>query len=149
MRLASLPDLSDCRYTSPLLVHKDFAVRFDGNTYTVPPWTIGKTLTLKADSQSVRLFHLEKEVAAHDRCYMRNQRIELPADVLAVKKLKKRLWYNPDIAAFLFLGKEAVLFLDALIENRQPIQKSISVSCPSRTSMEAPRSPGPWTRRPN
>ncbi len=126
VRLASLPDLSDCRYTSPLLVHKDFAVRFDGNTYTVPPWTIGKTLTLKADSQSVRLFHLEKEVAAHDRCYMRNQRIELPAHVLAVKKLKKRLWYNRDIAAFCSLGKEAVLFLDALIENRQPIQKSIS-----------------------
>jgi hypothetical protein len=46
--------------------------------------------------------------------------------VLAVKKLKKRLWYNRDIAAFCSLGKEAVVFLDALIENRQPIQKSIS-----------------------
>jgi transposase len=126
VRLTPLPDLPDCRYTWQALVHKDFAVRFDGNTYTVPPWTIGKTLTLKADSGSVRLFHLEKEVAAHVRCYMRNRRIELPAHVLAVKKLKKRLWYNRDIAAFCSLGKEAVLFLDALIENRQPIQKSVS-----------------------
>jgi transposase len=126
VRLTPLPDLPDCRYTTQALVHKDFAVRLDGNTYTVPPWTIGKTLTLKADSGSVRLFHLEKEVAAHVRCYMRNRRIELPAHVLAVKKLKKRLWYNRDIAAFCSLGKEAVLFLDALIENRQPIQKSVS-----------------------
>lgn len=126
VRLTPLPDLPDCRYTSHALVHKDFAVRFDGNTYTTPPWTIGKTLTLKADSESVRLFHFEKEVAAHSRCYMRNRRIELPAHVLAVKKLKKRLWYNRDIAAFCSLGKEAVLFLDGLIENRQPIQKSVS-----------------------
>lgn len=126
VRLTSLPDLPDCRYTSQALVHKDFAVRFDGNTYTVPPWTIGKTLTLKADSGSIWLFHLDKEVAAHTRCYMRNRRVELPAHVLAVKKLKKRLWYNRDIAAFCSLGKEAVLFLDALIENHQPIQKSIS-----------------------
>jgi hypothetical protein len=125
--LTYLPDPPpDCRHTSHVLVHKDFAVRFDANTYTVPPWTIGKTLTLKADSSTVRLFHLEKEVAAHSRCYMRNQRIELPAHVLAVKKLKKRLWYNRDIAAFCSLGKEAVLFLETLIENHQPIQKSIS-----------------------
>jgi transposase len=126
VRLAPLPDLPDCRYTGQALVHKDFAVRFDGNTYTVPPWTIGKTLTLKADSKSIRLFRLDKEVAAHARCYMRNRRVELAAHVLAVKKLKKRLWYNRDIAAFCSLGKEAVLFLDALIENHQPIQKSIS-----------------------
>jgi hypothetical protein len=127
VRLTPLPDPPpNCWYTSQALVHKDFAVRFDGNTYTVPPWTIGKTLTLTADSASIRLFHLDKEVAAHARCYMRNRRIELPAHVLAVKKLKKRLWYNRDIAAFCSLGKEAVLFLDALIENHQPIQKSIS-----------------------
>ncbi len=126
VRLSPLLNPPDCRYTCQALVHKDFAVRFDGNTYTVHPWTIGKTLTLKADSASVWLFHLEKEVAAHVRCYMRNQRIELPAHVLAVKKLKKRLWYNRDIAAFCSLGKQAVLYLDALIENHQPIQKSIS-----------------------
>lgn len=126
VHLTPLSGLPDCRYTCQLLVHKDFAVRFDANAYTVPPWTIGKTLTLKADSTSVRLFHLEKELATHDRCYMRNQRIELAAHVLAVKKLKKRLWYNRDIAAFCSLGKQAILFLDALIENHQPIQKNIS-----------------------
>jgi transposase len=126
VHLRSLAGLPECRYTCQALVHKDFAVRFDANTYTVPPWTIGKTLTVKADSTTVRLFHLEKEVASHARCYMRNQRIELAAHVLAVKKLKKRLWYNRDIAVFCSLGKQAVLFLDGLIENHQPIQKSIS-----------------------
>ena len=36
--LRSLPELPpDCRDTSPAKVHQDFSIRFDGNTYTVPP----------------------------------------------------------------------------------------------------------------
>jgi len=45
-----LPEgLPDCRETETVLVHKDFAVIFDGNQYTAPPWTVGKHLILKAD----------------------------------------------------------------------------------------------------
>lgn len=127
VHLTPLPDpLPDCRYTAQVLVHKDFAVRFDANTYTVPPWAIGKRLTLKAESFTVRLFLLDKQIATHKRCFMRNQRIEIPSHVLEVKKLKKRLWHNQDVSAFCSLGKEAVEFLNALIKNHQPIQKSIS-----------------------
>jgi len=38
-----LPDLlPDCRDTAICKVYSDFSIRFDGNSYTVPPWAIDK-----------------------------------------------------------------------------------------------------------
>jgi hypothetical protein len=53
--------------TLSVKVHKDFAVRFDGNAYTVPPGCRDKELTLKADQYEVRLFLKTKAVAVHPR----------------------------------------------------------------------------------
>ena len=48
--MRALPALvPDCRDTAQAKVHTDFSIRFDGTTYTVPPWLIGKSLTVKAD----------------------------------------------------------------------------------------------------
>ena len=58
VKLNPVPDLvPDCREVYQLKVHKDFAVRFDGNTYSTPPWTIGKKLTVKADAHTVTAYH--------------------------------------------------------------------------------------------
>lgn len=125
-RLKALPQvLPDCRQTLPVLVHKDFAVRFDTNCYTTPPWCIGKTLTLKADSSRVWIYHKEKQIAVHNRCWQRFQRIEIPAHVQQVKKLKKRLWHDRDISAFCSLGHEAVEYLNGLIQNNLTVKKNI------------------------
>jgi len=43
-----------------------------------------------------------------------------------VKKMKKRLWQDTQIAAFSSLGQEAQDFLEALAEARQPIKKNVS-----------------------
>ena len=42
-----------------------------------------------------------------------------------VKKLKRRLWQDKDIAAFSSLGSEAVVYLEALCRARQPIKKNV------------------------
>ncbi|MEJ2731866.1 MAG: IS21 family transposase [Deltaproteobacteria bacterium] len=77
--LRSLPQrLPDCRETKQLLVHKDFAVRFDGNCYTTPPWAIGKHITLKAGQNTISLYDRQKIIAIHNRCWQKNTRIELP-----------------------------------------------------------------------
>jgi len=45
-----LPEvLPDCRDMASAKVHSDFAVRFDANAYTVPPWAVGKSVIVKAD----------------------------------------------------------------------------------------------------
>lgn len=125
--LRSLPELlPDCRETETLKVYKDFAVRFDGNTYTTPPWAIGKHVTLKADRETVIIFNQHKKIAVHDRCWQRGQRIETPSHKEQVRKLQRKLWLDKDIAAFSSLGQEAVEYLQALAGARQPIKKNVS-----------------------
>ena len=100
-------------------------MRFDTNCYTTPPWCIGKKLTLKADSSRVWIFYKEKPIAVHNRCWQRFQRIEIPAHVQQVKKLKKRLWYDRDISTFCSLGQPAVEYLNGLIQNNLAVKKNI------------------------
>lgn len=126
-RLRTLPELlPDCRETCHPLVHKDFAVRFDGNTYTVPPWTIGRKSTLKADNTTVTIYHHQRVIATHNRCWKRKERIEIPSHREQVQKLKKKLWQDKQIAVFSSLGQEAVDYLEALVEAKQPIKKNVS-----------------------
>jgi len=125
--LRALPEfLPDSRETCQVLVHKDFAVRLDGNTYTTPPWCIGKKLTLKADKTTVTIYHHQKPVATHRRSWQRNERVEIPSHQEQVKKMKKRLWQDKLIAAFSSLGQEARDYLEAIAEARQPIKKNVS-----------------------
>jgi len=125
--LRPLPELlPDTREIVKVLVHKDFSVRFDGNFYSVPPWCIGKYLILKADQNTVTIYHQEKSIAVHNRSFKRKERIEIPAHLEQVRKMKKRLWQDKQIAAFLSLGQEARDYLEALTEARQPIKKTVS-----------------------
>jgi len=118
VRLRPLPDLlPDCRETQTLKVYKDFAVRFDGNVYTAPPWAIGKHVTLKADQTTVTLLYQLKKIAVHNRCCQRGQRIETDSHKEQVKKLRRKLWLDKDIAAFSSLGQEAVEYLQASLSS--------------------------------
>jgi len=124
----TLPEgLPDCRETETVLVHKDFAVIFDGNQYTTPPWTVGKHLVLKADFNTITLYHLQKQVTAHFRSWERKQRIELPSHREQVKKLQNKLWRQRDIALLSSLCPEAVDYLSAIAEARQPVQKTAAI----------------------
>jgi len=118
--------LSDCRETLQVTVYKDFAVRFDCNTYTVPLWAIGKKLTLKADNETVTIYHKQKAVATHHRSWEKKQRIELPSHTEQVRKMKKRLWQDKQISAFLSLGQDAQDYLDALVKAGQPVKKNVA-----------------------
>jgi len=125
--LRPLPDpLPNCRETQSLLVHKDFALRFDGNTYTTPPWTIGKTLTLKADQCTVTIYYRQKPVAVHARSWKRRERVELPSHKEMVKKIQKKLWQSRDVAIFASLGPLARDYLHALARAQLPIKKNVS-----------------------
>jgi transposase len=125
--LRPLPvSLPDVRQTCSLLVHKDFGVRFDANVYTVPPWAIGKQVTLKADNRLVSIYLKEKLIACHSRCWEKKQRLELPAHLEQVKKIKKRLLQDRQVVVFLSLGEPALRYLEKLTEARLPIKKDIA-----------------------
>ncbi|OEU48993.1 MAG: hypothetical protein BA866_05535 [Desulfobulbaceae bacterium S5133MH15] len=120
------PVLTDCRHTCSLLVHKDFGIRFDANVYTVPPWAIGKHITLKADNRKVSIYLKEKLIACHNRCWDRKQRIESPTHLEQVKKIKRKLLQDRQVLVFLSLGDIALHFLEKITDLSLPIRKNIA-----------------------
>ncbi len=121
-----LPDpLPDFRETETLRVYKDFSIRFDANTYTVPPRLIGKQVTVKADRRTVTIYYKEKQVAAHHRSWKKKRRVDLASHSEQVKKLRKKLFMDKQIMVFMSLGQEATDYLEKLADASQPIKKSV------------------------
>jgi transposase len=124
--MRALPDLlPDCRDQAPAKVHSDFSIRFDGNTYTVPPWLIGKTVTVKADHHQVTCYFKDKAVATHLRTWQRKQRIELTQHREAAQKHHRRHWYSKEVAAFISLGEIAKRYLEQLATTNEPLKASV------------------------
>lgn len=124
--MRALPDLlPDCRDQALAKVHTDFSIRFDGNTYTVPPWLIGKTVTVKADHHQVTCYFRDQAVATHLRTWQRKQRIELPQHREAAQKRHRRHWYSQEVAAFISLGEVAKRYLEHLATTNEPLKGSV------------------------
>jgi Mu transposase-like protein len=115
----------DCRDMASAKVHTDFSMRFDGNTSTVPPWLIGKSITVKADHHQVMCYVKDKTVATHWRCWQRKQRIELPQHREAAQKHPRRHWDSQEVAAFISLGETAKQYLEHLATTNGPLQKQV------------------------
>ncbi len=126
--LTSLPFHTSDPYmeTVTVAVYKDFSVRFDANSYTTPPWCIGKRLTLKADQKVVKLFHKDRLIASHLRSWERKKRIEHPRHVEEAKKHQQRVSESKEVKVFKSLGEEFREFLIKLTQSDQPIQKSLN-----------------------
>jgi len=120
------PQVIEPLETENPMVHKDFAVKFDGNSYTTPPWAIGRKLTLKADQQTIWIYHKDKRICSHRRSWERKKRIENPTHVEQVKKLKRRQWQNKEIATFASLGEEFRQYLEMLPSSNLPLKKQVS-----------------------
>jgi transposase len=121
-----LPEfLPDCRDAAVVKVHSDFAIQFDGNAYSAPPWAIAKTLTVKADHHHVTLYFKDQAIATHTRCWGRKQRLELPQHRQAAHTHHQRYWLSPEVAAFVALGEVAKAYLEQLATTQQPLHKSV------------------------
>lgn len=73
----------------PVNVDATAFIRFDTNSYSVPPRYAHKTLTLVASDTTVRLVDGEQEVARHARCWGRRQVVENPEHREALLALKR------------------------------------------------------------
>lgn len=118
--------LPDCRDQAPAKVHTDFSMRFDGNPSTVPPWLMGKTVTVKADHHQVTCYFQDKAVATHLRTWQRTQRIELPPHREAAHKRHRRHWSSQEVAAFISLGEVAKRYLEHLATTHEPLTSSVT-----------------------
>jgi transposase len=72
-----------------LVVSKELRIRFDTNSYSVPPGYVGKTVQLRADDRRVRIFCDGSEIAVHARSWDKHRHIEDPAHVEALLDRRK------------------------------------------------------------
>lgn len=90
-RLLPLPATTpETDLVRPVVVDKTACIRFDTNTYSVPPEHVGKTLVLAASDTCVRVLAGSAQVASHERCWGRRQLIEDPAHRAAILEHKRR-----------------------------------------------------------
>mgnify|MGYP006286727321 CR=1 FL=1 len=89
-RLLPLPATTpDTDLVRPVAVDKTACIRFDTNTYSVPPEHVGKTLVVAASDTCVRVLAGTAQVARHERCWGRRQLIEDPAHRAAILEHKR------------------------------------------------------------
>jgi hypothetical protein len=88
-RLRALPERPfDTDLVIPMIVSKEFRVRLDTNTYSVPFEFVGKAVFLRADDRTVRVLCDGVEIARHVRSWDRRRHVEDPAH--AQKLLDRR-----------------------------------------------------------
>ncbi len=111
--------------TQMVKVYKDFSVRFDSNSYTVPHRCIGKHLTLKANQKTVWIFDKSLPIVTHTRCWEKKQRLEIQSHVEDAKRQRRKELESNEVSIFKSLGEEFREFLIKLTHSNQPVQKSL------------------------
>ncbi len=118
-RLAPLPALAhDTATISQVRASKQFRVTLDTNRYSVPAEYAGMRLTMKAYSDRLCLYHDNKLIARHVRCYDRNQDIEDPDHPKALLARKRKARDQKMLMRFLALSPCAEQYYQGLKERR-------------------------------
>jgi transposase len=112
------PHPFDTDIVAPLIVSKDARVRFDANTYSVPPELVGQTVFLRASDDQVRVIRDAAEVATHPRCWDRHRHIENPAHIEQLLARRKGARGPKQRERLLSLCPEAHLYLQEVARRR-------------------------------
>jgi hypothetical protein len=112
------PEPYDCAVIRQVRLEKDCRVRFETNTYSVPPGQSGKQLTMRIYAERIRIHRpLESEaIANHVRCYGRHQDIEDPAHTRQLKEERRRAREQNLLHDFRALGPVATRYYEQLAE---------------------------------
>jgi transposase len=131
--LRPLPAVSyDCAVIRSVGANACCRVVLDTNRYTIPHLYASQKLTLKLYPDQLLLYHHEKLVATHPRCYDRRQDIRNPDHIQDLLVHRQRARQQTYLQAFLSLGSQADLYARRLQEKRlnapHHIQKIVALS---------------------
>jgi transposase len=117
--LRSLPprpyDVAVCR---SVRANSQFRVALDTNTYSVPAEYAGASLTLKLYPDHLCLYHQDKLIARHVRCYDRHQDFEDPDHPRALLQQRRRARDQKLLLRLLSLTPKAEAFYQGLADRR-------------------------------
>jgi hypothetical protein len=100
---------------------KTIYVRFDLNDYSIPPTSVGRTLTLIASETTVRILDGGDEVARHRRSYDRHCRVDDPEHVNALLAEKERAHGATPSARLINAVPSAEAFLEAAFQGGESV----------------------------
>jgi len=131
--LSQLPptiyDVGAVRATS---ANRRFRIHCDGNRYSVPAEYAGCRLTLRMYPEKLFVYHQDRLVAEHVRCYDRAQDFENPDHVRALLAQRKRAGEQRVVQRFLQLSPIAELYHRELcqrrLNHRHHIRKIVALS---------------------
>ena len=88
--LIELPDYPfPCEERVAVSVAKTPYVRFDANDYSIPHHYVGRSLTVSASLETVRILDAATVLATHPRSFDRGQQVEDPAHIEALERHKR------------------------------------------------------------
>ena len=106
-------------------VTKLFRVRFDRNTYSVPPRLVGQTVLIRANDEVLAIYLGPKQVALHKRCWDIGQDIEDPSHRSAALEIKHRASAGALPSVLAGLGATGLEYFRILSAGRRSIQREI------------------------
>jgi transposase len=102
----------------PARANSQFRVRVDTNTYSVPAEYAGAALTLKLYPDQLCVYHQDKLIARHVRCYDRHRDIEDPDHPRALLQQRRRASDQKLLIRLLGLTPKAEAFYQGLQDRR-------------------------------
>jgi hypothetical protein len=109
-----------------------FRVSYDTNRYSVPAEYAGAILTLKVFADRLCIYHQDKLIARHARCYERHQDIEDPDHPKALLAQRRNAREQKLLGRFLALSPQAEVYYQALAQRRlnprHHVQKIVALS---------------------
>lgn len=132
-RLKPLPMMPyDCAVVRPISANGCCHVIFDTNRYSVPHLYASQKLTLKLYPDQLLLFHHEKLIATHPRCYDRRQKITHPDHTKELVGQRTKARDQTLLLAFLALSSHAEAYARKLEDKRlntfHHLQKILALS---------------------
>jgi transposase len=117
--LKPLPDQPyDVGLIRPARANSQFRVTVDTNTYSVPAEYAGAALTLKCYPDHLCIYHQDKLIARHTRCYDRHRDFENPDHPRALLAQRRRARDQRLLLRLLALTPKAEAFYQGLCERR-------------------------------
>jgi len=103
-----------------------FRVRFDANTYSAPWRLSGRTVTLRADENTVRLYLKGRRICTHARCWKKGEDISNPKHKDGLLEHKPGAQTSADLATLKALGPNAVRYVEFLAAQNRSIRTELN-----------------------
>lgn len=99
-------------------------LRFDCNDYSIPYELLRRPLTVLADNDTIRIMHENNEVVSHQRCWGKQQVVELKEHVSALAEMKHSARQSKEMSVLFSSVKGAKELLERVVERGESLAKA-------------------------